>query len=317
MDFSVAGGMGIVLGPWADPFMWAALAALFVGLAAGLVLRALRRSRRRGDADRRRRSARFARAIVYISFGILALAALFVLADKDGLVRIWAEERLILLAWCALVLILGICAGRNPLVLGLPIACLAFAALAFLRMAIAGWLPVQPGSGSSLVIARLLPYEVGTTAFRGQLELPERDSVPVVQELGFASNSVGIRVESLELKEPLRLAACLVSPKVRAASAIYMETLRLYRVVGLAGPGKPSLGLDFRGPAYLRFLDAVLPLPPAEGFEPGSSPARGSGFFDLAERTRRTSSCASLSPLEPLSFELALSDLSVTLRLGR
>jgi len=317
MDSSVAGGMGILPGPWADPFLWAALAALFVGLAAGLVLRALRRSRRRGDADRRRRSARFARAIAYLSLGILALAALFVLADKDGLSAIRKEGSPVLLAWCALILLLGVCAGRNPLAFGLPIACLALAALGFLRLTIEGWLPIRPSSASSLVIARLLPYEVGTAAFRGQLELPERDSVPVVQELGLASNSVGLRVECLELKEPFRLAACLVSPKARAASADYSETLMLYRVVGLALPGDSHSGLDFKGPSHLRFLDALIPLSPALGFEPGSPPAQGRRFFGLAERTRRTSPCGTLAALEPLSFALSLPALTVELRPGQ
>jgi hypothetical protein len=314
MDSSVAAGIGQVGGAWTDPYLWAALAALFVGLAAGQVLRAFLRSRRRGDVDRRRRAARFARAIAYLSLGILALAALFVLADKSGLSEALIAGRSVLIASCAMFFVLGLCAGLAPLLLGLPIACLAFAALGFLRFALAGWLPIRSDSGSSLLIARLLPYEVGPSSFKGQLELLERDSLPVVQDLGFASSSVGIRVECIELKEPLRIAACIASPKVRAASKAYAGTLRLYRIDGLVAQGDASPGLDFKRPLHFRLLDAVLPLPSGEGLAPAFSPARAQALFGLAERTRRTSLFGSLALLQPLSFELALPDLSIALR---
>jgi hypothetical protein len=316
MDSSSSTGLGGVVGLWSDPFLWSLASALFLGLAAGQVVRALRRSRRRADDDRRRRSARFARAIAYLSLGILALAGLFVLADKTGLNEAWNAERTVLLASCAAIFVLGACAGRCPLALGLPVAGLLAAAFCLLGLAVAGWLPLRSDSGSeAFVVARLLPYKVEPNSFSGQLELPERDSVPVVQDIGLASSSVGLRVECLELREPLRLVACLVSPKARASSAAWSGSLKLYRVAGVAAKG--GLSLDFRGPAHLGLLDAALPMSADEGLEPLSAPARTEALFGLALRVRSTGESLRLVPLQPIFFEISRSDFSVRTRSGR
>jgi hypothetical protein len=313
MDSSLAAGgfAGLVL----DPYLWGAGSSLLAGLAAGQALRALRRSRRRADADRHLRSSRFARAIAYLSLAILALAGLFVLADKGGLALAWGAGRLAFLSSCAAALAIGACAGRNPLALGLPLAALVAALLLILGLALEGWLPLRADSGSRALVARLLPYEVGKGSFRGQLELPERDSVPVVQDLSLAATAVGLRAECLELGEPLRLAACLVSPKARLASAPYADLLRLYRVAGLAGGAGAEL--DFRGPARLALLDAAMPLPADAGLDPGSPPARREALLGLVRRTRSASAAVALVPLQPLSFELALPDLELLARAGR
>jgi hypothetical protein len=316
MDSSSAPGIVAAGALWADPYLWTWAASLFAGLAAGQALRALLRSRRRADADRRRRSRRFARAIAFLSLGILAAAALFVLADKAGLSEAWAGTPLVLLAWSLLSLGFGLCAGFRPLALGLPLAALGLAALGLANLGLRGWLPLRGGAGSWVEVARFLPYEVGPASFRGQLELPERDSMPIAQEAGLASSSIGIHVESLELKGPLRLAAGIAYPRARAASTAYSRASGFYRVVGLAAPG--SLGslatLDFAGPPYARLLDALLPL--SGGNEPGGPPARASSPFGLALRTRRTSAASPVAVLEPVVFELSGADYSVRTRSG-
>jgi len=293
----------------ADPFAWAFIAALFSGIAAGQCLRAFAAAGRgRGDALRLR-SRRIARAIAYLSLAILAAAALFVLADKGALASAWASPA-ILLGWAALVLAFGLCAGTRPLLLGLPLAVIAGAALVLVRLSLEGWLPLRSAAAPKVEIARLLPYEVGASSFRGQLELPERDSVPVAQEVGFAASSAALRVEGIELKEPLRLAACIVLPGARGAAAAYTTTLSLYRVVGLAAPG--VTGNAFATPRWVGLLDAALPLRAGEGLESGLPPARARALFGLAERTRRTSAAAPLVALDALVFDLDAKDFSIT-----
>jgi hypothetical protein len=318
MDSSSALGIGPVAGLWADPYLWGGAAALFVGLAAGQVLRALRRSRRRADSDHRIRAARFSRAIALFSLGILALAALFVLADKAGLSGMMgAGSAPLFIAFCAAAFLAGAAAGGSPLFLGLPIAGLVAAFLCLVGLALEGWAPLRADSGPKVELARLLPYEVGPSSFRGQIELTERDSAPVAQDVGLPSASVGVRVECLELREPLRLAACLASPRARAASAAYAPTLRLYRLVGLALPDDSSPGAVFGAPAHASLLELALPLPPDGGFAPGSSPARVVAAFGLAVRVRLTSACAPLVALQSLSFDLALPAFAIELRPGR
>jgi|GEM_PF-1762019 len=317
MDSSQA-ALGFVGSPWSDPYLWCGAAAFFAGLAGGLVLRAFWRSRRLSSSDRRRRSARFAWAIAHLSLGILCLAGLFILADKGCLAEAWGDDRLVLLASSAAALLVGICAGYRPLVLGLPAAGALAAALGALGLAIAGWIPLRADAAQGTAVARLLPYKVEARSFGGQLELPERDSVPVVQDLSLAAGSAGLRVECLELGEPLRLAACVVSARARSAPASSPDgKLRFYRVAGVVGEaaagaapgGGPAaaasfVSSNFPGPAHMGLLDALLPLPPREGLEPGSAPARATAFLGLALRLRLTSACSPLVPLEPVSFVL-------------
>jgi hypothetical protein len=235
----------------ADPFLWAALASLFLGLALGQGLRALVGIGRGGVKARRLRSRRIARAIACVSLGILALTALFVFADKAALAEAAsAAQALTLLAWASLALVFGFCIGFRPLVLGLPFALVLFAALGSLRLALEGWLPLH-ASASAGEIARLLPFEATGASFRGQLELPERDSVPVAQEVSLASGSVSLRAEIVELRGPLRSAYRLARLKARAAASTGDQTNeRFYRVVGIAAPGA--------GGTASAFADAAL-----------------------------------------------------------
>jgi hypothetical protein len=314
-------GIGAADYAWADPFLWIGTAAVFAGLAAGQALRAFAPAGPGRIHAFRLRSRRIARAIAFLSFGILAVAALFVLADKGGLAGAWASgpARLGLLAWSALALAFGIGAGSRPLLLGLPLAGLGLVALGLVRFGLQGWLPIRSdaGAASDVEVARLLPYEVGPASFHGQLELPRRDSLPVVQEVGLASSSIGLCVESLELRGPLRLAACILLPDARSFATAYSPTQRLYRVVGLVAPGGLASGLAFPAPRYIRLLDAALPLPASVGLEPAGPTARATAFFGLAQRARRTSAEKPLAVLEPLVFGLGGADLAITVRAGR
>jgi hypothetical protein len=287
-------------GWWADPFLWAVAAALLAGIAAGQELGAVAAPVQGRIKAQRRRSRRIARAIAYLSLGILASTALFVFADKAALAEAWAG---VLLPCSAIALVVGLCSGFRPLVLGLPLAILFLAALFILGLGLEGWLPLRPGSGeaSAPEIARLLPFDVGSGSFRGQLELPERDSAPVAREVGLASTSVGIRVESLELRGPLRLAISIVRPTARSAAAADSTRLRFYRVIGIAAPGSATIATAFAAPRSIGILDLLLPLPAGEGLEPTVS---REGIFGLALRRRLSSPPVDLVLLQPVSFRL-------------
>jgi hypothetical protein len=319
MDSSAAAGLGSGLLPWiahylrdsrylwADPFLWASAATAFAGLASGQALRALVPSRRAPASSSRRRSRRFARAIAFLSLGILAAATLLVLADKGALADALAPGGG-LLPCAAAFSALGLLAGFSPLGLGLPLSGLCLVVLVLVRLALAGWLPFrQPAaspSGPAFEIARLLPYEAGAASFRGQIELPERDSVPVAQEAALASGSAGLMAETLALKGPLRLAARIAMPRARSAA---FATTRLYRVSGLYGERGTSQ--DFPAPRNAGLLDAVLPLGAAEG--PASSSA---GLFGLALRLRVSSPAVPLVALQPVSFRLAEDGSSIAVK---
>ena len=304
----------------ADPYLWAGGSAFFAGLALGQGARALFGpsarflfgSRKAGSSLLR--SRRIARATAYLSLAILAAAGLFVLADKAGLGAAWGAERPALLAWAALALVGGGLAGFGPLVLGLPLAILAGLAFGLLRLGLEGWIPLRSAGSGRVEVARLFPYEVGPAFFRGQLELPERDSVPVAQELSLGSASAAPRLEGLELRGPLRLAALMALPKARSASTASAIDLAFYRVVGLAAPGAKDL--IFPGPRHAGILDALLPLPEGGGLASSGAPAEAAFPLGLVSRTRRTSAAASLVALETLAFELDAGDFSIALRAG-
>ena len=171
-------------GPWQEPYLWASATALFVGLAVGQVTRALFLERRRDERSARLKSRRIARAVAFLSLGILTLAALLILADKGALV---AGIHPVgssgmpgpLVFWAGIVAVMGIIAGIWPLAAGLPVLAVTLAGLVLVRLGIEGWQPQRPATaGGTAKIAELLPYEVAAASFRGHLELLERDSAP-------------------------------------------------------------------------------------------------------------------------------------------
>jgi hypothetical protein len=296
-------------GIFADPYLWAAAGAAFVGLAAGQALRGFVSVREGSLRHRRRRPLRVARAIALLSLGILCLAALLVLADRASLAE--GLARGLIVPWAALTGLMAFVAGFMPIAVGLPIAGLCLAILGFASLSLEGWLPYRSSSGSPVEAARILPYEVGPASFRGQIEMTERDSVPIVQEMSVAAPSVGLCVEGLSLDGPLGFIADLVHPRrpiIGAAAARGVPTvskpakLRLYRIVGLVSPGGASW--FFPNPPHLDFLEALLPLPADSGLAPAAPLAERSVLFGLATRTRAASPAVSLLALEPVVFGL-------------
>jgi hypothetical protein len=267
-----------------DPYLWSALAALLLGLALGQAIRWIATPRRAGIEARVRRERSSARALALVGLALLPATALLVFPAKASL------QGAALPAWAAAVLAAGLLAGLWPRAAGLPMAAVALGAFLFLDAGLAGWLPFS-GPGP---VASLLPYEAsggaaGAASFRGELELAERDSVPVVQEIGMASADAALAVESLDLSGPLGLAALLAKGEGR-----------FYRVVGLVGSGAaPEL---FPPPSGL--LGRLAPLGPGEGLEPGAAPERRLALLGFFERRRSTSPSSSIVALEPLRFAL-------------
>jgi hypothetical protein len=304
MDSSAA-GIGAAGEVWVDPFSWAGAAALLLGLAAGQALGAALGAGRGRAAGKRPRPGRIARAIALLSLAILSVAALLVFADKTAL-GLALSRGGALAPFCAAALCLGFLAGLHPLVLGLPLAALALLGLGGLRLGLEGWLPLRPGSGEAVEIARLLPFEVGPASFRGQLESPARGTASVTRELSLASASVCLGVQSLEFRGPLRLAGGLVRPG--AASGAFPSALRFYRIAGLAAPGGPRL--DFAAPPHARLLDAALP-PPSIGLPgPDGEGVSRSGFLGLVLRRSLWSPAAALAAFEPAVYSLSVDGAS-------
>jgi hypothetical protein len=279
-----------------DPYAWATAAAFFAGLAAGQGLGSLLpqgagagAGKAGGGRAERRRGRRLARAIAYLSLSILAIAGLLVLADKASLSAALGAQ---LLPWAGIVAAFALFAGLFPIAGGPTLAVAALGILAFLRLALQGWLPLSPGPGGSYLIAELLPYEVGVSSFKAHLELPKRDSVPVSQELALGSSAVAVSAESLELGGPLEFLASLAAS---VPSGAYSGRALLYRVVGLSSPG--VVPLSFASPSHAVLLDAFLALPPGEA-------ASREILFGLARRSRATSQSEPLVALQALSFSL-------------
>jgi hypothetical protein len=289
---------------WAqDPSLWVGLAALFAGIAVGQALRAFISIREPRVRSLGARSARIARAIAFLSLGLLAFTGLLIFADKGAIETAMNAPfagGAFLLPWACVAAALGLLAGFRPLALGLPIIALAAGSCVLLSLCLAGWLPFHAASGEGYRIARLMPYEVGASSFRGQLETAERDSVPVLQELSLDSSSVSLVAESLELVGPLGFAAKVLASAGRisyAARGSYEASARFYRIVGLGAPGGPERA--FAPPPSLGVLDAVLTA--------GGTRA----IFGLVKRTRCASEPIALAALEPVHFSIDAEGLRI------
>jgi hypothetical protein len=291
-----------------SPYLWASVAALFLGLSCGQALRAFVRVGEAPATAARRRPRRIALAITYLSLGILALVGLLVLSYRSpaqsGGLRDAVERGGAGIVWAVAMGLLCLLAGFRPIVLGAPVAALFAAVAGLVALGLEGWLPLRPAAEGPVEIARFLPFEVGPGSSRGQLELSLRDSLPVVQALSLSSASLSVAAESIGLSGPLGFLADLVRPaKPARASTAASELRRFYRLAGLVEPGA-AIRL-FPAAGHPRLLDALLP-PIAEGLglEPGGETAKSSGIFRLAERRRSASPAAPLLALEPVSFGL-------------
>jgi hypothetical protein len=205
---------------------------------------------------------------------------------------------MVTLAWALLVLALAFLAGLHWLAAGLPLSLLCLSSFLLFRLALQGWIAVDRDPRQNLRIAAFLPYELGKASARGQLEL--FGQVPSARELSLDSTLIALSVESLAFAGPLGFIASLASAP---APLKQLPRGRFYRITGIAAPGVPAKPLP--EPPYLRFLEALLPLPSGAALEPGSSPATQSSVFGLARRIRQTSQAALLIALEPVSFSLS------------
>ena len=213
----------------ASPFLWAGLAALFLGLALGEAYHWQRRARRGEEKAAARLSAL---AAFCLAVALAAGACVLILPEKASL------GDPLLPYWAGLALACGLAAGLAPRAAGLPLLGLVLAAALLLVESLAGWLPLA----GPTPVARLLPFSVGPDGFSGELEVLERDTVPTVQRLELKAASAALVVERLELAGP---AALVAGPA-------------FYRVVGLSGgPGGDSVSF----PARRSLLERVLPLP--------------------------------------------------------
>jgi hypothetical protein len=279
-----------------DPYLWSALAAAFLGLALGQAIRWLISyprfaAHRAGRADSKR-AHRSARALVFFSRAMLAAAALLVFPQKaslfEGALRPWAAS----------LLVLGTLAGVWPRAAGLPVAVLLAAAVLALDLGLSGWL-VFHGPGP---VATLLPFELTVPAgtgsdgaaprgasFRGELELAERDSVPVVQKVEMGTSEAALAVESLEFRGPAGFVASLLR-----------SGRRFYRLVGLVGPDLPPL----RFPPASGLLGRLAALGPDAGFAAGAPPVEREALFGSFIRRRSSSASVTLVALEPVRYAL-------------
>jgi len=264
-----------------DPYLWAALAALLAGLALGQALRWLASPRGPGKAGRRR-AGRSARALAFLALALLPATGLLVFPPKAALLEP-------LLPWSALAAFaLGVLAGTWPRAAGAPIASLCLAAFLLLRSGLGGWIAFR----GPREVATLLPYELakgGKPSFRGDLELAERDSVPVAQEVSLDSGAAALAVESLEFEGPIGLAAYLAR-----------EGRSFYRVVALVG--ESGSRLDF--PPASALLDRLAALDAGAGLSPGGPPDSAEALRGMLSRRRSTSDLARLELLEPARFML-------------
>jgi hypothetical protein len=279
----------------ADPWLWIASAALFFGLALGQALRALPPPRSRTQAAARRRSRRIARAVAYLSISLLCAACILILPSKKTLDSMLVSMDS-LVFYTTLVLGAGTLAGLFPLAGGLSLLAIATILGIMIRTALRDW-TVYTGPET---VARILAYEVGTSAFRGELEVKGPGAAAGTRFVAMNSNSASICVEKLEFSGPLALPARLLGPG--SAEGAYAPLRRFYRVAALVSADAPPVLLE--PPSDLVWIDRLLPLPDNAGFEPGADPVRAGTFGGLLVRFRSAGPAVRLSALQSQYFSL-------------
>ena len=292
--------------PASSAYFWLGAAALLAGAALGQAILALGAARGRNEV--REGPARWARSIAALAFAILAATGALILPPKIEL----GDQ--LLLPWCAALGAVGAAAGFRPLAAGLPLFALVAGIHAALWAGLAGWLPyVAPGR-----IATLLPFEVaaagpgavargsaaqgagsGAARLVGEFATEARDSLPVVQRIEYASSSVSLVVETLELSGPVGYLARTVAWATRGAPiAGDGGSARFYRIVAFAGGAEP-LAL---APASSSFL-GLARLGPDGGFDPGAA-ASASALAGLVTLSRGASAAIAPQQLTRVGFEL-------------
>lgn len=163
------------------------LSAMFLGLSVAVVVLSLLRL---GDG---KGAGRISLIIVLCSFAIAAGAWVFVLAVRNGL---GVPD----LKWYALVgLALGLFGGLLPRLTGIPLLTLAVLAVFLGISEVSSWHPWQ----DELRVLELKIYAADETSSLCGLSLPDRNAVPVLQNLRLAPGDLVLHVDVLILEGPL------------------------------------------------------------------------------------------------------------------
>ena len=163
------------------------LSGCFIGLALALAVLALLRM---GDG---KGTSRVTLIIVLCSFAIATGAWVFVLAARNGL-GLQATQ------WYVLAgLLIGLFGGLFPRFVGIPVLTLAVLAVFLGVSELSTWHPWQPG----LPIVELKIYAADEDSSFCGLSLPDRNSIPVLQNLRLAPGPLVLEVDTLTIGGPL------------------------------------------------------------------------------------------------------------------
>jgi len=271
---------GLVASPW----FWGGLAALFLGLAVGLLLaraaKALRshvRARiraRRQDGGPGLLEAAAARrpavrgfpvaVVVWSSLAILAGAAFLVFPDKTEAFT-WP-----VLAWSLALAACGLVVGRFPRAGGAAFLVAMFALCGFVWDSTRGYVSFA----GPVELARLLPLSGSGGSWLAEFMVHGRDGLPVAQHLEFEGDAAALVVDRLDLLGPATMAG-------------YRH---FYRIAGLAD-SSDRLVVDFH--PRRNFVERFRPL----------DALKAQTAF-LLRRSRVTSAVLPLVALQPLAFSL-------------
>jgi hypothetical protein len=236
------------------------LSAFFIGLACAVTVLALLRL---GDG---RGTSRVSLIIVLCSFAIATGAWVFVLAVRNGL-------GLQAIQWYALAgLVAGLSGGLFPRLVGIPVLTLAVLAVFLGVSELSAWHPWQDG----LPIVALKIYAADEGSSLCGLSLPDRNSIPVLQNLRLVPGPLVLEVDILAIGGPLaflfgarhyRLASLGVEAGTGSAAADEPRTVNgvpaihdfPFRRGILDGEGTGSPLMAYIGMSRLRLRSVPLP----------------------------------------------------------
>jgi hypothetical protein len=186
------------------------LSAFFLGFALAVAILAVLRL---GDG---KGGSRVSLIIIACSLAIAAGTWVFVLAVRNGLV---IDD----LQWYVLTgLALGLLCSLFPKLVGIPALTMAVLAVLLAASELAGWHAWEDG----LQIVELKIYAADPSSSLCGLSLPDKNSVPVLQNLRLASGPLVLELEVLEISGPMA----------------FLFGRRYYRLdsLGVADEGQPA-----------------------------------------------------------------------------
>jgi hypothetical protein len=235
----------------------AALSTFFIGLGLAAAVLALLRM---GDG---RGAGRISLIIVFCSFAIAAGAWVFVLAARSGL-------GLPVIRWYALAgLLIGLSGGLAPRLVGIPVLTLAILAVVLGSSELAAWHAWQNG----LEIMELKIYAADEGSSLCGLSLPDRNAVPVLQNIRLAPGPLVLEVDALAVDGPL---------------AFFLGS-RHYRLVSLGideVPADGSVATDAHAGRTANGAPAIHVFPARRGILYGDGTGSPIGGFLGMTRTR-------------------------------